>query len=159
MNGAPGGQGLPSGPRGAGGEGGPGQPIVPQDPDLENRRKAADLALKRLQDQLKRGETPQALKDELGFTDQDLERFMQRLQERLADPGLDRSPESESQRRQFESLLKGIQYQSSGQLRDGGTQPRNASDSQGSDNRPVPPALRPGSQEYRRRLNELNQRR
>ena len=126
--------------------------LTPEQADLQNKKKATELALKRLQNQLERGETPQELMNELGYTEQDLERFMHRLQERLADPGLDRSPESEAARRQFDSILKGIDYGSSGEMRGGGERERKASQSSGSGNRLAPPQYRRDSEAYKERL-------
>lgn len=126
--------------------------LTPEQADLANKRKATDLALKRLRSQLERGETPQELMDELGYTQQDLERFMQRLQQRLSDPGLDHSPESEAARRQFDSILKGIDYRSSGQKRSGGAREREASQSAGSGNRLAPPQYRRDSEAYKEKL-------
>ena len=123
--------------------------------DLENRKKATNLALERLRDQLERGQKPQELMDELGFTDQDLDNFMQRLEERLADSGPNQTPESQAARRQFESLLKGIDYQSQGEVRRGGDGPREAAQGFGAANRPVPLEFRKQSEAYKRKLSRL----
>jgi len=124
----------------------------PEAADLANKKKAANLALKRLKDQLERGESPGELMEDLGYTEQDLQQFMQRLEERLADPGLDQSAESESARRQFDSLLKGIDLNSEGALKEGGKRKRNAASGFGSKSRPVPPEYRKSSEAYRKRL-------
>ncbi|WP_437224369.1 hypothetical protein SH661x_003600 [Planctomicrobium sp. SH661] len=162
-NGKPGGQpgGMPSGggsPSNGdaspdGGDGSGGDNLSAEEADLRHKKKATELALKRLRDKLERGETPEALMDQLGYTQQDLERFMQQLEQRLADPGLDQSAESAAARRQFESLLKGIDYNSSGQLREGGERERKASQSFGSGNRPAPPMYRKDSEAYKEKLN------
>jgi ElaB/YqjD/DUF883 family membrane-anchored ribosome-binding protein len=90
--------------------------------------------------------------DRLGFTEQDLQQFMQRLEQRLADQGTDQSPEAQAARRQFDALLKGSDYQSTGGRKDGGDAPREASQSFGTTNRPVPPEYRRDAETYRRRL-------
>jgi len=126
--------------------------ITPEQADLANKRKATELALKRLHSQMERGETPRELMEELGYTEQDLERFMQRLEQRLSDPGLDHSPEGEAARRQFDSILKGIDYDSAGQMRSGGNRERKASRSTGSGNRLAPPQYRPDSEAYKEKL-------
>ncbi len=148
-----GGDGQAGDSDGSGSGEGAGTP-TPDDPDLDNKKKATNLALKRLQDQLERGETPQELMDELGFNQQELETFMDRLEERLSDPGLDQTPETEAARRQFESLLKGIDYQSTGEVRGGGAKERSASQSLGSSNRPVPPEYRLDNEAYKRKLSQ-----
>jgi hypothetical protein len=144
--------GAAGGELGAGNAGSGDSSITPDTADLDAKRRAADLALKRLQDQLQRGETPQELMDRLGFTEQDLQQFMQRLEQRLADQGTDQSPEAQAARRQFDALLKGSDYQSTGGRKDGGDAPREASQSFGTTNRPVPPEYRRDAETYRRRL-------
>ena len=127
----------------------------PADPaDLAHRKKATELALKRLKQQLERGETPESLMNDLGYSQEDLEQFMKRLDEQLADPGTDRSPESEAARRQFESLLKGLSPSQERQMRSGGDRERKASQSSGSGNRPVPPQYRPNADAYKQKLNK-----
>ncbi|SFH67471.1 hypothetical protein [Planctomicrobium piriforme] len=139
---------------GDGGDGGANDLLTPEAADLANRKKATELALKRLRQQLDRGQAPEDLLRELGYSEQDLERFMQRLEERLADPGLDKSAETDAARRQFESLLKGIQYDSTGQNRSGGERERKATQSSGSGNRPVPPEYRRDTEAYKQKLSK-----
>ncbi len=139
----------PTGPRPSENEGDPG--LAPEQADLANKKRATELALKRLRDQLERGDAPADLKERLGFTDQDLEGFMNRLEERLADPGADRSAESDAARRQFESLLKGIDAQSKGDVRKGEDHERNAASGFAGPNRPVPPEYRLEDQGYKRK--------
>ena len=91
--------------------------------------------------------------DQLGFNEQDLDQFMQRLEQRLADSGADQSAEAESARRQFDSLLKGTDYESTGARRDGGDGPRSASESFGTANRPVPPEYRKDVEAYKKKVN------
>jgi hypothetical protein len=154
-------QGAPAGSGGMGNQHGPhtgsaegtGEGAAMEDPaDFANRKKATELALRRLRERMQRGETPQELMDQLGYTEQDLERFMQRLNERLSDPGLDHSPETEAARRQFHSLLEGLDQQSQGQLRGGGDHERKASGGFGSGNRVVPPEYRRDNDAYKRKL-------
>ncbi|MCA9089956.1 MAG: hypothetical protein KDA90_15150, partial [Planctomycetaceae bacterium] len=151
--GNPNGGGAPGGEMNPGGSG-EAPSITPEAADLENRKRSTDLALKRLQEQLERGDTPKELMDQLGFTEQDLNQFMQRLEQRLADSGADHSPEAESARRQFDSLLKGADYDSKGARRDGGDGPRNASESFGAANRPVPPEYRKDVEAYKKKVSE-----
>lgn len=137
-----------------GGSAGNNELLTPDQADLANRKKATELALKQLKDQLERGAKPEELMKELGFTDQDLDRFMNRLEERLADPGTDRSAESEAARRQFESILKGLQTGSGEQLRGSGDRERKASQSFGSGNRPIPPEYRRDTEAYKQKLSK-----
>ena len=126
--------------------------MTPEEVNLENKKKAVDLALKKLKDQIERGETPEELMEELGFSEQDLSTFMQRLEERLADPGINQNSDAESARRQFNQLLKGIDYNSTGERRDGGNQPRQSATGLGGSNRSVPPEYRIENEAYKRRL-------
>jgi len=126
--------------------------LTPEQADLANRKKATELALKRLKEQLERGQVPDSLMQELGYSEEDLGKFMNRLDERLADPGTDQSAESEAARRQFDSLLKGLSTGQSKQHRSGGERERKATQSTGSGSRPVPPEYRPGSDAYKQKL-------
>lgn len=72
----------------------------------EFARKASNLVLKKLRKDLDRGEVDQQLLDELGWTKEDMEKFVKRLEQQLQDPGEDDSPEAAARRRQFEETLK-----------------------------------------------------
>ncbi|MFO1092995.1 MAG: hypothetical protein U0992_06740 [Planctomycetaceae bacterium] len=66
--------------------------------------------LKRLEDELSRGDlSPELLRD-LGWTEENLHDFMERLDRRLSDTGEDQSPEAQARRRQFTEILQGIDY-------------------------------------------------
>ena len=150
-----GGGGNGGGQLGEGSGRGPGEEaITPDAADLESKRRAADLALKRLRDQLERGETPEELMKQLDFTEQDLQNFMHRLEERLADEGTDQTAEAEAARRQFDTLLRGTDYQSEGGRKDGGNGPRKASQSFGSTSRPSPPEYKKDGEAYKKRLSK-----
>lgn len=73
----------------------------------EFARKASNLVLKKLRKDLDRGEVDQQMLDDLGWTKEDLERFVQRLDQQLNEtPTNDDSPEAVARRRQFEETLK-----------------------------------------------------
>ncbi len=120
--------------------------------DLEHRKKATNLALKRLQETLERGEIDPELQKELNFTDDELRSFMDRLQERLADNGDDNSPEAQARRRQFESLLKGINLQTETSRRAGGDGTGPAATGFGAGRRPAPREYQAAEQKYRESL-------
>jgi hypothetical protein len=103
---------------------------------------------------MERGEIPREMTRDLGYSERDLERFMSQLEERLADPGLDQSADVQAARRQFDSLLKGIQYDSAGQMRGGGQRERAASQSSGTDRRFVPPVYRLDMEAYQQKLSQ-----
>lgn len=84
------------------------------DPNLEYTRKAANLVLQRLKDQLKRGEVDPEMLRELGWTEDDVRRFTQRLEQQLqAGPDTD-SLDNEIRRRQFEETLKSYELKAPG---------------------------------------------
>ena len=64
--------------------------------------------MKKLRKDLDRGEVDQQLLEELGWKKEDMERFVKRLEQQLADPGSDNSPESVAKRKQFEETLKSL---------------------------------------------------
>lgn len=72
----------------------------------EYARKASSLVLKKLKKELDRGEVDRKLLEELGWTKDDMQRFVKRLEKQLQDAGEDTSPESAASRKQFEETLK-----------------------------------------------------
>ncbi len=147
--GAGGGDGNPQ-PEGAGsGEGGTSAPITPEEADLANKRKAANLVLQKLQEQLERGEMDADWRERLGVTDEQLRDFGKRLEERLADQGDDLTPEAEARRRQFEETLRTIDFRSRGATREGGDGPREAAAGFGGARREAPPRHRSAAEAYR----------
>ncbi len=74
---------------------------------------------------------------------------MDRLQERLADNGDDNSPEAQARRRQFESLLKGINTETQTGRREAGAGSEKAASGFGAARRPAPPEYRAAEQRYR----------
>lgn len=80
-------------------------PAVPEEARLEHNREAANLVLKKLQDQLERGEVDQSLLDKLGWTADDMRKFAERLRSQLNEP-LEETPIDAARRVQFEEMLK-----------------------------------------------------
>lgn len=85
--------------------------------NAEFARKASNLVLKKLRKDLDRGEVDQQLLDELGWKKEDMERFVEHLEQQLADKGEDQSPESIASRRQFEETLKTLGLSSKTRVR------------------------------------------
>ena len=78
--------------------------------NLEYARKATNLVLKRLKEQIDRGEVDQELLDELGWTEKEMEQFARRLEAQLnQSESSDDSPEAHARRLEFEETLKGLQ--------------------------------------------------
>ncbi len=121
--------------------------------DLENKRRAAALALKEIQDDLSRGDLSPEEINKLGFNDEEeLDAFLKQLDQRLNNASDANSPESQSRQRQFDELLKGIDLESEGQFKSGGDHERKATESTGSNRRPAPNKYRQASEEYNKRI-------
>ena len=118
----------------------------------ENRKKAANLALERLQEELNRGEKPQELMDELGFDEADLDSFLKMMDQNLNSGADETSPEALARRRQFDELLKNVELETPGELKSGGTQPREASQSSGSIRRATPKKYESSEESFRKRM-------
>lgn len=119
---------------------------------MENRKKAASLALRELEKELSRGKQPKELMEELGYSEEDLENFLKQFDQDLNQSVDQQSPEAQARRRQFEELLKGIDVGADGDLRSGGDQPRNASRSSGSNRRPTPRKYEASEEAFRKRI-------
>ncbi|RLS56924.1 MAG: hypothetical protein DWH91_05520 [Planctomycetota bacterium] len=126
--------------------------LPPEAIDLENKKKAAALALEELREELSRGDVSQELLDDLGYTEDELDSFLKQLDERLNSAHDASSPESQARQRQFEELLKGIDLESEGQFKSGGDQERKATESTGSNRRPAPNKYRQAAEEYNKRI-------
>jgi len=112
----------PAGSSGAGEEAS--NPFKTDDPNVQDAAKAANLVLKRLQKDLERGKVDQKLLDELGWTEDQLEAFSERMQkqlETLKDEAAADSKSQQLQRRRVEELLKSLDLEASPQERVGRT--------------------------------------
>ncbi len=137
-------------PEGAGNA--PAGDLTPEEADLQDKRRATELVLERLQDELQRGEVSPELLDELGWTEDNLRNFMQRLESRLADTGDDDSPEARARRRQFETLLRGIDFNSQSTAREAGDGPRSAEGGFNVQRRPAPSEFQADEEAFKKRL-------
>ena len=105
-----------------------------------------------MQEELSRGEKPQDLLDELGISEDELDAFLQQLDQNLNHAGDETSPDALARRRQFEELLKGIDLNTNGDLKTSGTQPREASQSSGSNRRATPKKYESAEEAYRKKM-------
>ena len=145
-----GGTGGKSAPEGAGN--GPTGDLTPEEADLRDKRRATELVLERLQDELERGEVSPELLDELGWSEDNLRSFMQRLENRLADTGNDDSPEARARRRQFETLLRGVDFSSESTSREAGDGPRAREGGFNVQRRPAPSEFQADEEAFKKRL-------
>jgi len=114
--------------------------------NLEYNRKAANLVLKRLQDELDDGKTDQKLLDEFGWTKDDLRRYLERMKRTVKQPGADETPKTEAQKQQIQEFLKGYKLRQGRSDRDrssGGVAPRR---------KPVPAEFREAYDAYTQSL-------
>jgi hypothetical protein len=139
-----------TGTDGGGAGGGASSPLgAENERNLEDERRAANLALRELQDQLNRGAVDENLKRQLGVNDADLQEFLRRMQERMSEPGTDESPEARFRRRQFEEMLRGIEYGSTGGTREAASTPGETTRGAGGVRRPTPPEYRDQERAFR----------
>ncbi|MEX0716110.1 MAG: hypothetical protein WD066_05970 [Planctomycetaceae bacterium] len=130
-------------------------PSRPEDANLEYNKKAAELVLQRLEEQLARGDVDEELKKKLGWDEDQIRKFIERNKPLLADESPDDSSDLDRKRKRLEELLRGGRFDidapaasRTGQgvrQRDGdGFTPRQAT---------PPPEYRPQYEEYLRRIN------
>lgn len=118
----------------------------------EFTREAANLVLRRIQDELKRGEVDAELLKELGWTEKDMRKFTDRLKHQVDTPADDNSPQAVARRRQFEELLKSVNVPSRGARRAGRAQRTRKTEAINASDLPVPLQFREAVKLYRRNL-------
>ncbi|RMG34102.1 MAG: hypothetical protein D6725_14835 [Planctomycetota bacterium] len=114
-------------------------------------REATNLVLKRLREQLERGEIDRRLLDRLGWTERDLRRFLDRMS-RSAAAQDDDSPEAEARRRQFEEMLKRVRLEGAERQRRDTRVDKTQIGTVTTRRVPVPPEYRELYEAYTRRL-------
>jgi len=122
------------------------------DPDLESAKKATDLVLKKLERELKRGEVDAELLEELGWTEEQMKKFSERMRRQLNQNDQDDSAESLARRKQFDELLKSLNVKSKGTSRRDRNQRNRVLESGGSRRLPVPAAYRELYEDYTRQM-------
>jgi hypothetical protein len=133
------------------------EPPTPEEDEanLEHARKATNLVLTRLKNQLDRGEVDQKLLEELGWKDrQDLERLVKFLDKGLNDQGEDNSPEALARKQQFEEILKSLPLGNETGSKSGGSGTTRRIRAIGDGNVPVPPEYRKLYESYTRTLSK-----
>lgn len=105
---------------GASANGGSGSADDGEEANLEFKKQATELVLKRLQDGLERGDIDPELLEKLGWTQDEMRRFTERLSKHLQDAKSgDETPESQTRRQQFEEMLKSLDVNKRGTTRQG----------------------------------------
>ncbi len=129
----------------------PAPPAEAADPDFQ--RKAAELVLQKLKDELERGEASPELLEELGWTREQLQRFVDRMSQELnREKG--ESPESEARRIQFEEMLRNLNVKPKATKRTADEEPRREIEQTESRRTPIPAEYRKAWERYTERLNK-----
>ncbi|MFP6769270.1 MAG: hypothetical protein VB859_13940 [Planctomycetaceae bacterium] len=115
-------------------------------------KQGANLVLKRIEDELRRGNVDPELLKQLGWNEGDMKKFSSRLRKQLDTPDSDNTPEANARRRQLEELLKSVNVPSSGARRVGRSKRKRSTDALNAQDLPVPLQFREAVKLYRRNL-------
>lgn len=124
----------------------------PDPVNLDDKKKATNLVLKRLKDELERGEVDQEFLKELGWTEADLKRFVDRLDQQ-SKSGAD-TPAEQARRRQFEEMLKSLDLRSTGGARQDATKTKRSTSDFTDKQAPVPLEYRDAYKKYAEKLSK-----
>ena len=96
-------------------------PAQPADPQADDAAGAAALAIKRLQQELERGNVDPKLLEELGWTESEIKSFADRLQKQLAQREVNAQQQKAKSisEKSFDAMLKGLDINSTGSTRQG----------------------------------------
>jgi hypothetical protein len=139
---------------GGSGEGSQPGDIAPgQEANPEFARQATELVLKRVQDSLERGDVDPQLLEDLGWTPEQMQRFVERMGRELNRPAdTADSPAAAARQLQFEEMLKSLQLDRQGRRREAGEQPSREVQQVDSRRAPVPSEYRKAFEAYQKRL-------
>lgn len=127
---------------------------TPDEANEEFTKEAANLVLKRLQKDVERGEVDQELLDELGWTEEQMKKFLERMQQNLEDKPDDDSPQSKARRRQFEEMLRNLNLTEKTQRRDDTNKDKQTGEGIGPVRRPPPPEYREAYESFTKGLSK-----
>tara|TARA_R110002072_G_C7978294_1_gene535827 strand:- start:323 stop:4150 length:3828 start_codon:yes stop_codon:yes gene_type:complete len=121
--------------------------------NLDDKLKASNMVLKRLKDELERGDVDPELLKKLGWTEQDMQRFADRLERQLAQPKSG-DPAAEARRRQFEEVLRNVDLESTGRERSGNVDNQKSTNNFSERRLPAPRSHRKAYEDYIKRLSQ-----
>ncbi|RLT08228.1 MAG: hypothetical protein DWI21_08380 [Planctomycetota bacterium] len=127
---------------------------APEEANEEFTKEAANLVLKRLQKDIERGEVDQELLDELGWNEEQMKKFVERMQQQLEVKTDDDSPQAKAKQRQFEEMLKNLNLTEKTQRRDDTNKDKQTGDGIGPVRRPPPPEYRESFESYTKSLSK-----
>jgi hypothetical protein len=116
----------------------------------EYGREAANMVLRRLQDEIQRGEINEEWLKRTGWTEEQARRFTEQLQDQLQDNGPPQSPEELARRRQFDEFLRSLKPRGPGEVRRADVRNRQDVESFERGRQYVPPEYRDIAEEYSR---------
>ncbi|MGE3317230.1 MAG: hypothetical protein AB7O26_19095, partial [Planctomycetaceae bacterium] len=122
--------------------------------DLEAAKKATNLVLRKLEDDLKRGEVDPKLLEELGWTKEQMQKFTEQLKKQLNAQELDDSAAARARQRQFEETLKSLNFRAKGTRRSGADVKKRATDEVGPRRTPPPAEYREYYEAFTRSLSK-----
>lgn len=118
----------------------------------EYTKQATDLALKKLEDDLARGEVDPELLKQLGWTEDDMRRFADRLRKNLDAPTGDETPQEIAHRKEFEHMLENLTIEGTPQAREGRNNRVRNVEGVGTKRPPIPSAYRDAYEAFTRRV-------
>ena len=125
--------------------------------NLEDKLKASNMVLKRLKEELDRGDVDPELLKKLGWTEKDMQKFAERLERQLVQPKPD-DPAAEARRRQFEEVLRNVDLESSGREKSGNFNNQKSTNNFSERRLPAPRSHRKAYEDYLKRLSEQSRR-
>ncbi len=128
-------------------------PPQADEPNLEDKLKATNLVLKKLKDELERGEVDDEFLKQLGWTPDDMKRFVDRLDKQMQSQKSD-TPAEQARRRQFEEMLKSLDLRSSGTRRDDKNQTKRSTSDFSDKRAPVPLEYKDALERYSKELSK-----
>jgi hypothetical protein len=108
------------------------------------------MVLRRLQDEIQRGEINEEWLKRTGWTEEQARRFTEQLQDQLQDDGAPQSPEELARRRQFDEFLRSLKPRGPGEVRRADVRNRQDVESFDRGRQYVPPEYRDIAEEYSR---------
>jgi hypothetical protein len=121
--------------------------------NLEDKLKASNMVLKRLKEELDRGEVDPELLKKLGWNEKDMQRFAERLERQLSQPKPN-DPAAEARRRQFEEVLRNVDLESSGREQTGDFSNQKSTNNFSERRLPAPRSHRKAYEDYIKRLSQ-----
>ena len=122
-----------------------------EEANLEYNKQATELILQKLKKELERGEVDPELLEQLGWNQEEMKQFADRLSKYLdASKLAEESPEAKARQQQFEEMLKSLDLQKSGAVRSGDKEPKRDVSQVESKRTPVPAAYRSAYEKFTR---------